>query len=70
MICTDDKKVNEENMELIIDQISSILKNQKVEHDKEQIRKFLEVLKKEANDPLKTPAEREKAVRDLTETYF
>ena len=27
MICTDDKKVNEENMELIIDQISSILKN-------------------------------------------
>ena len=70
MINTDDERLNKENMEMLVEQISTKLKDQKIPHEKKQIEQFLEEMRNEANAPETVPGEKKKKLKKMTESFY
>ncbi len=71
MINTEDEKVNEDNMQLLVDQIADRLEEMHGKKpDKKMIQKFLHELKSTSLCEAKTTEEKKKMIEKMTESFY
>lgn len=71
MINTEDEKLNQENMNLLVDQISVKLEEMSgKKQDKAAVRKFLEELRNNQLSEAKTAEERKAMLQKMTEGFY